>query len=666
MADRIRNLAALSLVAIATGVVWCASATADGALAPLPSSDYTTRAVCAAPSAHRASCMAVELVPSTAAARAHTNAIGTARSAAEPNGQAAEGRFGLTPEDLHVAYQLPTAPASTQTIALVDAYNDPNAEADLDAYSKEFKLPECTESSGCFRRLNQSGHGALDELPFPQTVSDLEAARKSKNADEVHEAEEATGWGIEMSLDIDTAHAICESCHIVLVEANTPDDSNLEAAESTAAGLATEVSNSWGGAELGESEALESKSPFNHPGLVITASAGDDGYLNWDSREEFGYANFPASSPHVVAVGGTRLELNETTGAWRSETVWNGDGAGGGGCSEIFEAPSWQQEVADWSSVGCGALRSVADVSADADPYTGIAVYDSTPKAECEGTVKDPHWCPIGGTSLASPLIASVFALAGGAGGVNYPARTLYEHAKTFYENESVSPQSLHDVTTGSNAECRNGFDESDGLAECGTSEEAENSGCVGQARCLARVGYDGPSGVGTPDGLEAFEPTGSPEKTGGKGDKTGGEPTPGESKQDESSGQGSTTTTPPPPPVTTATTTAAVTAPSVQLSGLSLTLRAIVALNSAHPKLSQIGVTFTLNLNAPVRLTVAKRVRVDHRLRWQTLHSATTYASAGHDTWRLPGRGSLSRGVYRITLTATRTATKSLTFQIG
>ncbi len=159
----------------------------------------------------------------------------------------------------------------------------------------------------------------------------------------------------------------------------------------------------------------DSAGPFNDPGTVITASSGDDGYLNWYANKShtLGYANYPAASPDVVAVGGTRLRLTES-GGWKEEAVWNGYGASGGGCSSIFTAPAWQQSVAGWSSVGCGTYRAVADVSADADPYTGVAVYDSTPVEE-EGT-EYSGWVTMGGTSVASPIIASTFALAGGAG----------------------------------------------------------------------------------------------------------------------------------------------------------------------------------------------------------------------------------------------------------
>jgi hypothetical protein len=414
------------------------------------------------------------------------------------------GAFGLRPQDLHAAYDLPASVSSAQTVALVDAYNDPNAEADLKAYDEEFALPACTAGSGCFRQVNQNGE--TGSLPFPKTTKELESARKGTRAQR-EEAEEATGWGLEISLDIEVAHATCESCEVLLVEAGVPSYEDLETAERSAAALgAGEVSNSWAGPEVGETPELESASPFDHKGIVITAAAGDEGYLDWgaEAASERGYVGFPASSPHVVAVGGTRLSLGAGS-AWAGETVWNGDGATGGGCSVVFTAQPWQQSVSDWSGVGCGTKRAVADVSADADPYTGVAVHDTSPECEYryeEAKVKHVlYWCTIGGTSVSSPLIASVFALAGGASKVEYPAKTLYE-------NEAKSPGVLHDVTTGSNGECTKPFTET-GLSGCTSMEESKS--CASKAICLAGAGYDGPTGVGTPDGIAAFKPLPNP-----------------------------------------------------------------------------------------------------------------------------------------------------------
>lgn len=505
---RISILGPLAVV-FGLALLWaCAQAAfASSRVSPLPRSAYGIRAVCAKPARKRAGCLALQLVPKTAEAQAHTHPLGVRRAAlATPSTppSPAAGDFGLRPRDLHSAYQLPASAPSAQTVALVDAYNDLTAEEDLATYDKEFGLPECTAADDCFEKVNQNGE--TGSLPFPGSAGELEAARHGSSAQRA-EAREAIGWALEISLDIETAHATCQSCHIVLVESSAPSYEDLESAERSAGALgANEISNSWAGPEEGESPALENASPFNHPGIVITAAAGDDGYLNWDAPSyERGYANFPASSPHVVAVGGTRLSLTEG-GAWAGEAVWNGDGAGGGGCSAVFAAPSWQQSVSDWPAVGCASKRAVADVAADADPYTGVAVYDSSP--ECEYKYKEGktklvgHWCTLGGTSLATPLIASVFALAGGANGVEYPAKTLYE-------NEVRSPGSLHDITLGSNGECTKPFTTT-GLSGCTPIEEAATS-CASKAICLAGTGYDGPSGVGTPDGIDAFGPNGPP-----------------------------------------------------------------------------------------------------------------------------------------------------------
>jgi hypothetical protein len=290
-------------------------------------------------------------------------------------------------------------------------------------------------------------------------------------------------------------------------------------------------------------------------------------------------------------------------------------------------------------------------VSADADPYTGVAVHDSTPGAGCNGTVADPNWCTIGGTSLASPLIAAVFALAGGAGEVAYPARTLYE-------NERSSSSSLHDVTVGSNAACSQPFNEETGLSACSPKEESEASKCVNEAICLAVAGYDGPTGVGTPNGIKAFEPTGKPAEeeppASPKSGSGGGEEEP--IFPTRSAPTGSTPSVPPP-----------VVPVAVQLSALALTVHAIVALNASHPKVSQIGFTFTINAATAVRVTVAKRIHVHHRSRWKTLGRSVSAATVlGRNTWRLAGQGRLSPGRYRITLAPAHAASKSLTFLIG
>ncbi len=517
-------------IVLGLGLAWsgpaaAANAGANASIPPLPRADYAVRSVCKTPTRERAGCMALQLVARTAEAQAHRHPIGLARALAPASApSAAAGNFGLRPQDLHSAYRLPTSPPNTQTIALVDAYNDLTAAEDLAGFEQEFGLKGCT-GEGCFEKVNQDGE--TTNLPFPQSATALTEAQTLCNAREkgetrIHREEreaacaevaEADSWSVEISLDIETARAICQSCHVVLVEANSSSYTNLEAAEETAARIgANEISNSWGGPEcIVEHECVADSPAFNHPGVVVTAAAGDEGFLNWLEEPSLPYADFPASTPQVVAVGGTRLELGPN-GEWAGETVWNDGGesggvkdevgATGGGCSTRFAAPSWQQDVGDWAAVGCGEERAVSDVSADADPYSGVAVLDSNP--DCETSIKEGksvrtvHWCTIGGTSLATPLIASTFALAGGANGVEYPASTLYEEDARF---QGV----LHDVTTGSSGECLLPFDEATGVSGCTTKEEAAS--CDSHAICTARSGFDGPTGLGTPDGIGAFMP---------------------------------------------------------------------------------------------------------------------------------------------------------------
>lgn len=363
----------------------------------------------------------------------------------------------------------------------------------------------------------------------------------------------------------------------------------------------------------------------------MTAAAGDEGYLGWFGPYEKcierlpavlckpSYQStpfFPASSPDVVAVGGTRLELSES-GAWTGEQVWNGQGAGGSGCSNIFAAASWQRSVSDWSSVGCGGARAVADVAADADPYTGLAVYDSL--APCEYTAEsgepsETPWCTIGGTSLASPLIAATFALAGGADGAPYPARLLYE-------NEAAQPGSLHDVTSGSNGGCGARL-LAGGLAGCTIAEEAQ--ACGGDAICQARSGYDGPSGVGTPDGLAAFRQPTAPFQPGVQ--------EPGNS---EGHNQG-----------------AGPKENALRVTGLALTAHSKAALRSTRRATTSVAFELRANESAPVRVRLYRRVRIGRRYTWRATGATRVIdVRAGSSSWTLATRGALARGVYRIVL---------------
>jgi hypothetical protein len=266
--------------------------------------------------------------------------------------------------------------------------------------------------------------------------------------------------------------AICPTCKILLVEATSASDADLAASVDEAAKLgATEISNSYGGSEA-SSETAEN-ADYTHPGVAVTASAGDSGYG----------VEFPAAAPSVTAVGGTSLSKASNARGW-TETVW-GSSSGGGllgslgaaegtgsGCSAYEAKPAWQKDS------GC-AKRTVADVSAVADPNTGVAVYDST--ADSSG---DVGWMEFGGTSVSSPIIASVYALAGGVSSSVSGAQLAYAHAS-----------SLNDVTSGTNGSCSGG-----GFLGLGGSASSSKA-----YLCTGEVGYDGPTGLGTPNGLGAF-----------------------------------------------------------------------------------------------------------------------------------------------------------------
>ncbi|HEY2028780.1 MAG TPA: hypothetical protein VGH20_06190 [Myxococcales bacterium] len=333
------------------------------------------------------------------------------------NPLATAGPTGYNPADLKSAYKLP-AGTGTPTVAIVDAFDDPNAESDLATYRAQFGLPACTTANGCFRKVGQTG-GAVP-------ASDA-------------------GWAEEISLDLDMVSAICPNCHILLVEATSSTIANLGAAVNFAASQpgVVAISNSYGGSEY-TAESTDSSKFFNHPGIAVTVSSGDSG---------FG-VEFPAASQFVTAVGGTTLTRSTATRGF-TETVWSGAGSG---CSGVIAKPTWQHDT------GC-ARRTVADVSAVANPSTGVSVFDTFQVTGGGG------WLVFGGTSVASPIIASVYALAGNTASTvsgSFP----YSHTA-----------SLFDVTSGKNT----------------------NRNCSPAYLCTGSVGYDGPSGLGTPNGTGAF-----------------------------------------------------------------------------------------------------------------------------------------------------------------
>jgi subtilase family serine protease len=367
--------------------------------------------VCPGPSApgdarchaqRRTDALATSAVPAPAGSTAHPDALGN-------NG-------AYDPGYLQNAYNLQSIAAnagSGATVAIVDAYDDRTAASDLASYRSYFGLPPC--GNGCFTKVNQNGQAAN----YPRSNS---------------------GWAQEISLDLDMVSAICPNCHILLVEARSSSYSDLGSAVNYAASQpgVVAISNSYGGSEWSGETSYEGY--YNHPGKMITVSSGDSGYG----------AEFPAASRYVTAVGGTSLFQLANTGGRTAgsgtESAWSGAGSG---CSTYVLKPSWQGDT------GC-SRRTVADVSAVADPNTGVWVYYNS------------GWYVFGGTSVASPIAASVYALAANTSSLTYGSY-------------SYSTGSLNDVTTGS------------------------NGSCGGSYLCTAGAQYDGPTGNGTPNGIGAF-----------------------------------------------------------------------------------------------------------------------------------------------------------------
>jgi hypothetical protein len=441
-------LAALLCAALAL----IAGPVASGAQAQSASKSFRVHRLCRAPRPGAAACLGMKLVPSTlTGAELHANAVRQAGEVARGARPAVSVKSPfpgyLTPQRLHDAYALPleTDASHVQTVAVVDAFDDPTAEADLGVYDEQFGLAPCTTANGCFRKVNQAGNAS----PLPHKQGE---------------------WAGEISIDVQMVRAVCQSCRILLVEASSEEFSDLGAAVNAAvAAGATEVSNSYGGPEDHSYLSLAS-TDFDHPGTVLAASSGDCGYLNKVCPGEGVAANFPADAPHVLSVGGT--SLSEQKEVWGS-TVWD---EGGSGCSKVFSAAPWQSALAAFAATGCGSGRSVADVAAIGDPETGVDVYDSTP----EGNGNPTGWGVWGGTSVASPILAAEWGLAGGGRGVAYPVATLYPHLG--------DAAALYDVTSG------------------------KNGSCSGSTECQAAVGFDGPTGVGSPVGLEAFSIAATPQ----------------------------------------------------------------------------------------------------------------------------------------------------------
>jgi subtilase family serine protease len=305
---------------------------------------------------------------------------------------------GLSPSTIKSVYNFPTSSTAGagKTIAIVDAYDDPTAESDLAVFSAQFGLPACTTANGCFTKVNQTGGTS-----YPR-----------KDA----------GWALEISLDVQWAHAIAPGARILLVEASSNSFANLLAAEDYAKAHANYVSNSWGASEFSGENSYDSH--FAQSGVSFFVSAGDAGLP----------AEYPSSSPNVISVGGTTLHFSG--GNFTSETGWSG---GGGGCSVYENATSAQSGFGGYAQVNCGGKRATPDVSLDADPASGVSVYDSTRYQGQQG------WFTVGGTSASSPMWAARSAVAG----VTVNSAYVYGNSITY-----------RDITSGNNgASCLVGFD---------------------------------------------------------------------------------------------------------------------------------------------------------------------------------------------------------------
>jgi hypothetical protein len=347
-----------------------------------------------------------------------------------------------TPANLQAAYNLTAdsaADGTGETVGIVDAYADPDLASDLATYRTEYGLSACTTSSGCLTILNENGGTTLPTATDP-----------------------TGGWEGEQAVDVEMVSAICPNCKILMVEANSTSATDLGTGENTAASRANFVSNSWGGFDY-PGDSFYDSIYFDHPGVATTFAVGDHGYG----------PGFPASSQLVTSVGGTYLTAASGSARGWDEAVWNNQPPGlvGGtesGCSAGEAKPSWQADS------GC-ANRTQNDVSAVASGPDGISVYDSFDS--CAGS--PAAWCTGFGTSIAAPIIAAVYALAGTPTPDTYPSSYLYNGRPA---------SSLYPVTTGSNGTC-----ETNRLYLCNAADSLPD-------------GYNGPAGWGTPDGISAFK----------------------------------------------------------------------------------------------------------------------------------------------------------------
>jgi hypothetical protein len=436
---RARRATTAVMIAAALAAGWLAapgSASAAPAAAPL---------ACAAPGRGMTAC---ETVASAAAP-----AVGAVRPA-----QSGTAPAGYSPAQLQAAYHLPSASAETEkTVAVVAPYDDPDAASDLAAYRTQFGLPACAQT------LSQSAPQCLTEI----SESGALITPGSGTAPAAN-----TSWALQTSAQLDAISAACPECQFLLVEVNSPTIADIGAGVNFAADLGAKVITIGDAQPETNADPTSDTAYFDHPGVAITAAAGNSGYSG-DG------VDYPAASQYVTAVGGTTLTPAGTGSCTTAlagargwcESAWDdAQGASTSGCSLYDPEPAWQASGLPAADNGCGGLRMVADVSADADPATGIAVYDSYGEGGWQGGTG------IGGTSVAAALVAAVYAVAGTPAPGSYPASYPY-----------ASAGGLNDITTGSTSTCTPSY------------------------LCTAGTGYDAPTGLGSPDGVSAFLAAGLP-----------------------------------------------------------------------------------------------------------------------------------------------------------
>jgi hypothetical protein len=334
----------------------------------------------------------------------------------------------FTPSEIRQAYGVneisfngTAGDGSGQTIAIVDAYNDPNIISDANTFSANYGLPQFNASGGpTLQVLNQFGGATLPSNASPGT------------------------WDVEESLDVEWAHAMAPNANIILFEANSNGTNSLYRAVTTAAGYSgvSVVSMSWhsNNAEFSGETSLDSTftTPSGHQGVTFLASSGDVG----------GLAIYPSVSPNVIAVGGTSLTLNGD-GSYGSESAWSD---GGGGISKYESQPSYQNGKVNGDS---STNRTVPDVSMVADPNTGVFLLD---------TFYSSQYQQAGGTSLSAPLWAGLIAVAD-QGLALKGISSLNGATQTLPDLYSLPSTDFHDITTGSNGNPATvGYDMATGL----------------------------------------------------------------------------------------------------------------------------------------------------------------------------------------------------------